>query len=804
MKAIRILIILLSLLAYALSSMAQEATLTQTIKGRITDHITQTPLPGANIIVIGSDPILGSSSDMDGYFRIPDVPLGRVSLRVSYMGYETQQLSNLNLLAGKELIVNIRLQEQLVVAEEIVITARQDKRRPNNELATLSARTFSVEESQRYPGARNDVARMAANFAGVQGGSDATNDIVIRGNSPRGMLWRLEGVDIPNPNHFGNMGATGGPVSMINNNLLANSDFFTGAFPAEYGNALSGVFDLQLRNGNYDRHEFLGQIGFNGFEAGAEGPINRKKRSSYLANYRYSTLGLMSDIGFSVGTGAAVPYYQDLNFKINLPGNKSGNWSIFGMGGKSSIDFISSEADEEENLYTEGDINVYDRSATGVVGISNMFMISNSLYGKFTLAATGISNTDVVDSVSAETQQVLDYYRQHFHENKVFASFYLNKKFNARHSLKAGAMLSRFHFNLLDSAYDRQGDRFVTLRNFEGSSYLLQPYAQWQYRMNEEITLNTGLHAQYLNLRENLSLEPRLGMNWAFAPRQKLSLGYGIHTQMAPTMDYFRQVNLQDDPSLQPVYFRPNTNLAFTRSTHYVVGYDFLMTPTLRFKTEAYYQDISDAVTEQSMSAYSLLNSGSFSSGSPDSLNNAGSGYNYGVEVTLEKFMDKGLYFLLTGSLYESRYAGSDGIERNTAFNSNYILNAVGGKEFILKLGSKKDKPRTYRLSIDGKVATAGGQRYTPVDIAASLKQAGTVYRDEQAFSQQYDPYFRTDIRIAFRMEGKRASQEWAFDVQNLTNHQNPAFQRFNRNTGEVETVYQLGIWPMMQYRVEF
>jgi hypothetical protein len=803
MKTIRFLLVLLSLLMYAYHSMAQES-LTQTIRGRIVDQVSQMPLPGANVVVSGSDPILGSSSDTEGYFQIRHVPVGRVSLQVSYMGYEPRELSHLNLLAGKELIINIALQEQVVMTEEIVIRAEQDKRLPNNELATISARTFSIEESQRFPGARNDVSRMAANFAGVRGGDDATNDIVIRGNSPRGMLWRVEGVDVPNPNHFGNMGATGGPVSMINNNLLANSDFFTGAFPAEYGNALSGVFDLQLRNGNYDQHEFLGQIGFNGFEAGAEGPINRRKRSSYLVNYRYSTLGLMNELGFGVGTGAAVPYYQDLNFKINLPGNKSGNWSLFGIGGKSSIDFLAEEAGENENLYTDGDINIYDRSATGVLGLSNTFMLSNSLYAKATLAVTGIRNTDVVDSISTETAQPVDLYRQHFHENKIFASFYINKKFSARHSLKAGAMASRFHFNMLDSAYDNSREAFITLRQFDGNSYLLQPYAQWQYRMNKDLTFNTGLHAQYLNLGNNFSLEPRLGVSWAFAPQQKLSLGYGIHTQMAPTMDYFRQVNLQDDPSLQPVYFQPNTNLAFTRSTHYVIGYDYFMTPSLRLKAEAYYQDIDDAVTEQMMSAYSLLNNGSFSSASPDSLNNAGSGYNYGLELTLEKFMDQGLYFLITGSLYDSRYRGSDGVERSTAFNSHYIFNAVGGKEFTLKLGSKKDKPRTYRLSIDGKLTTAGGQRYTAVDVAASLREGTTVYQDTRAFAQRYDPYFRADIRVAFRMEGRKVSQEWAIDVQNITNRQNPAFQRFNRNTGEVETVYQLGIWPMMQYRLEF
>lgn len=143
-------------------------------------------------------------------------------------------------------------------------------------MATVSARSFTVEETSRYAGSLNDPSRMAANYAGVSSTSDARNDIIIRGNSPLGVLWRLNGMEIPNPNHFGSLGTTGGPVSILNNNLLDKSDFLTGAFPAEYGNALAGVFDLQMRSGNNEKTEFLGQVGFNGFELGAEGPIGKK------------------------------------------------------------------------------------------------------------------------------------------------------------------------------------------------------------------------------------------------------------------------------------------------------------------------------------------------------------------------------------------------------------------------------------------------------------------------------------------------------------------------------------------------
>jgi len=195
--------------------------------------------------------------------------------------------------------------------DEVVVKAGGNPQDAINELAMVSSRGFDMEETNRYAGSRNDPARMAQNFAGVSGANDSRNDIIIRGNSPTGVLWRLEGIDIPNPNHFGAMGTTGGPVSILNNNLLCKSDFMTSAFPAQYGNATAGVFDLSMRKGNAHRREHLVQMGFNGFELGTEGPLGGENGASYLINYRYSTLALMQNIGLSPGTGDAIPYYQD-------------------------------------------------------------------------------------------------------------------------------------------------------------------------------------------------------------------------------------------------------------------------------------------------------------------------------------------------------------------------------------------------------------------------------------------------------------------------------------------------------------
>jgi len=775
--------------------------LTQSIRGQIIDQQSQIPLPGAMIKILDSDPPQGALSDENGYFRIDNVAVGRVSLQITYIGYNPTNLPNLYLGSAKELILNVEMEERIATTEDVVITAEEDKTKALNEFSTVSARTFSVEESQRYAGARNDVARMAFNFAGVQGANDAVNDIVVRGNSPNGLLWRFEGVDIPNPNHFGDFGSTGGPVSMLNNNVLANSDFMTGAFPAEYGNALSGVFDLKMRNGNNEKHEFMGQIGFNGFEAGLEGPISRKKHSSYLVNYRYSTLGVLAAMGVNFGTGTAVPYYQDLSFKLNFPTEKLGKFTVFGIGGLNSIDLVSSTDTDEDggsDFYGDEQRDIYVRNQMGVAGISHTYLFNPTTYSKITLAGTIFTSKDFIDSLDIETRVPSEYYRQRFIDNKIYLSWFVNKKFSAQHNLKAGIIASRLGFDLQDSVYISSIGRFLTQTNTQGSTYLLQPYIQYQYRPTDNITVNAGLHYQHLTLNNTYSVEPRIGARWQFAPNQSLNFGYGLHSRIAPLLTYFSQVEIQEGQ-----YIKPNEELEFTKSHHLVLGYDWSIKPNLRIKAEAYYQHLFDVPVDANTSSFSVLNAGTFANETPDSLSNNGTGTNYGIELTFEKFLDKGFYFLFTTSLYNSKYVGSDQVERNTAFNSNYIFNLLGGKEFNLN-ANKPNAKRKYKIALDGKVTVAGGRRYSPIDVEASLLQQETVYVDAEAYSLQFQPYFRADIRAAFRMEAKKASQEFAINIENVSNRANPFSQFLSLRTGDITTINQLGLFPVVQYKVEF
>lgn len=783
---------LLSLAAIIFISMSLNAQSTQTVRGKISDKVSKETLIGATIQLLGGDGSIITASDANGNFRLSNVPLGRQTIKVSYLGYR-ETLTTIIITSGKESIMNIELEESVILGKEINIVAERRKDKPINEMTTVSARSFTIEETNRYAGSLNDPSRMAANYAGVSGANDSRNDIVIRGNSPLGVLWRLNGVEIPNPNHFGSLGSTGGPVSILNNNLLDNSDFITGAFPAEYGNALAGVFDLKMRSGNNEKYEFLGQVGFNGFELGAEGPISKKNGSSFLLNYRYSTLGVFKTLGINFGTGAAVPEYQDISFKVDVPTNKLGRFSIFGIAGKSYIEILDKDRDTTEvNLYGPDDrSDGYFGNTMAATGISHLHFFGKNSYGKLSLTFTHAGEEYKVDSVSPIDVSKIPSYRNNSYSNKIAANYFVNNKFSSRDNLKTGITFNRYNFQYTDS-FLNDDLFFQTITNTKGDVNLIEAYSQWQHKFNDQLTLNSGIHYQYFAYNETQAVEPRIGLRWEIKEGTSLSLASGIHHQLQPLYTYFTKT-LNDNGT----YSLTNTDLDFTKSIHYVLAFDKALSKDMRLKTEIYYQDISNVPVEKRSSYFSMLNEGAdFGVSNVDSLENKGKGKNYGIEITWEKFYSKGYYFLLTASVYESKYKGSDGVERNTAFNGNYVLNVLAGKEWKIK--------KENVLALNLKLTNAGGKRYTPVDLVASAASNSTEYKREQAFEKQFKAYFRTDVKVSYRINRKKVTHEMSLDVDNVFNTKNIFRQIYNPNSNSITTEYQIGLFPVPQYRITF
>lgn len=769
---------------------------TQKIRGTVTDKQSKYQLPGATVVVVGTDPLIGTVSDENGDFTLANVPLGRQTLKITMLGYGERVIPNIVVSQGKETIMNLDLEEAVIESQEIVVTDKQDKTATNNEMVSVSARQFSREEAARYAGAFNDPARMASNYAGVSNGNDGRNDIIIRGNSPLGLLWRLEGMPIPNPNHFGAQGTTGGPVSMLNYNQLANSDFMTGAFPAEYGNATSGVFDLKLRNGNNQKHEFVAQIGFNGLEAGAEGPFSKKYKGNFMINYRYSTLGIFQLLGVNFGTGTAVPLYQDLGFKVDLPTKNAGRFQIFGLGGISGIDYLNSKLDTTKNArnsYGFRGFDTYFKTRMGLVGVTH-----NYFFNTLTSLKTGavISYNDVYtrqDSIIYPSTAVFE--KTFFattSETRLVVSSILNRKINAKLTVNGGIYFHNIGVNYDQNFYSPGANAMLKLTNINGSVQLLELYAQGQYKFNNRLTLNGGVHYQNFLYNGKFAVEPRLGFRYALLPNFSINGGLGIHNQLQPLVVYFREQQVAQDK-----YVKTNKDLDFTKSNHAILGFDWNMGSNWRIKTEGYYQYLYNIPVETKSSTYSMLNSGTnFYIDSRDSLVNKGTGYNYGAEFTLEKFFDKGYYMLFTTSLFQSKYKGSDGVERNTGFNGNYIFNLLAGKEFTIL--------KNLILDVNLKQTFAGGRRYTEVDKVQTELYGRTIYLNDRAFENQFTPYNRTDLKVGVRFEDKKVTHELSVQINNLFDIQNVFTQEYDRQQKTLATNYQQGRLIIPQYRILF
>lgn len=789
---------------------AQEVS--QTVRGTVADIETNYPVVGAKIkITLNEAKVAGAIADSEGNFSIPNVPVGKHTLVVTSVGYEPKDVTII-VTSGKETVVTVLMTESAITSEEVVIVGKKQGE-TNNDMTTVSAQSFSVEETNRYAGSRGDPARMMSNYAGAQGTDDSRNDIVIRGNSPLGVIYRIEGVSIPNPNHFAISGSTGGPISILNNKFLDNSDFFMSAFPAEYGNSTSGVFDLRLRKGNNNVHEFSGQFGFLGTEALFEGPLSKNHKASYLVMGRYSTLTLIDKIGIKYGTDA-VPVYGDGAFKLDFPLGDGSNLSLWGIGGASSIDIlISDQTEPAQDAYGEQDRDQHFRTRMVSSGITykkpfskNCLLKSTVAYSyqnqnsqhEYILRHLGPDSTWVYD---ADPFTMMGY---QYSISTASAYFSINQKINQKHVLKYGFNVDANYFNMRDSIRYNIADStsaFLYRWDYQSSTpaLLAQAFVQWKYKIGEKTTLNAGLHSQYFSFSNSLSpVEPRVGLKHEINEKHTLALAGGMHSQTHPL--YIYTYHQYDQTGAKILH---NKNIDFLKSVHSVLSYTLNLKGSLQLKSEIYYQYLYNVPVELHPSAFSLLNQGSgFSRFFPDTLQNTGTGYNYGIEFTAQKYFNKSFFFLTTVSLYQSRYKGSDGVERNTDFNGNYISNLLVGKEF--KVG--KDKRHT--LALGAKITYAGGKRYGYVDTVATNAQKEIIFLDSAYNERRFHNYFRLDVKVNYTINGKKVSHEIGLDLVNLLNTQNILGLTYVPNPDNPSEPYaqrnQLGFLPLFYYKIDF
>ena len=737
------------------------------------DADTGAALIGANVILMNVNTPQGTITDEAGYFKIEGVPVGRASLQFTYLGYEDFIVSEVLVGSAKEVELTISLTESLNQLDEVVLVAPTDNINPNNKLATVSARSFSVEETKRFPASVSDPGRLALSFAGVTNSDDTSNEIIIRGNAPNQLLWRIEGIEVPEPNHFSEEGYSPGNVSLISSNLLGKSDFFTGAFPAAYGNALSGVFDINLRNGNNEKGEYAFQFGVLGTDLTAEGPFSKAYKGSYLINYRYSTIAILNEIVDVTPNGT--PTYQDMSVKLNFPLGEKTNLSLWGIGG------ISDEAEDpviigdffSEQIFTS-------KTYMGGATLSHFFKNNDKVAMR--LSYSGNASEFIFregNSFNDEEFGSSDILRN----NAFRASVDYTKKFNAKTTINAGMIGSFLNYDVLTTA--TQNGQTNELVDEKGSGKMGQAYLQAKYRFNTNFSTIFGLHGTYFSVNEDVVVEPRLGMEWKVHPKHTISAGVGIHSRRMPLNQYF----------IRAGNTTPNTEVDLMQATHFILGYDWRIIKNGHLKVELYYQDLNKvAVVDNTNFTESYVN-GSFLDAP---LTDTGVGRNYGLECTLEKFFSNQYYFLTTASLYDTKYKAADGNWYDSAFNYNYTFNVVGGKEFTV------GKKRNNTIGLNAKTLLNGGKKATPINQEI-FDQTGEIVLNEQLRNTiALDAYFRIDASMYYQLNRPKVAHRISLDVQNLTNRLNIDQPFYNGNTGQLETSFQLELIPFLNYRLEF
>ena len=740
------------------------------VRGAVVDAVSAEPLPGATVVLVPSDPVLGTVADSLGAFSFTDVPIGHYSLRVEYVGYEPMVVPEVWARSGKDAVQRVELSPSAVALEVFTVSAlaREDPQ-------TLGVRTMTVEQSLRYPAMFFDPARVAASTAGVNTANDQANHMIIRGNSPNANSWLLEGAEMVNPNHTANAGTandlptlSGGGVIMLSSQMLGPSRLHTGSLPVDRSNAVGGIMDMELRNGSSAGQEWTAQAGLLGIDLATEGPFRAGGRSSYVVNYRYSTLGLLGAMGVELGDEAIT--FQDLSFTVSLPFAKAAEVKLFGMGGTSTNDFLTSTDTLDWEDDKDGSDIAYS-SRTGAIGSSLRLPVVRS----GTVRATALLS-------GTEQERELIRYRTDLSESGRRTDDLAETKLSlvAGYDGKAG---TRWRYSLGGSALARE---LNTLFGRQVDTWLLRGYGNARFGLTEHITLGAGLGVAQDTRSNTTVLEPRASVNWRWKT-SSVAFSYGQRSQLP----WYQIINT--DLGSQGAI---NEDLGMTRSEDFVLGYDRKLNERLSLHAEAYVQLLSNVLVETNMLGSQVLGNlvNAWDDLSFFTVRNSGVATNQGIELTVNHTLATGYFYTANATVYDSRYELANGESKDTRWNGNYGGNLMGGKEWEKNKG---DRIRTWGVS--ARMNYRGGLRYTPYLSA----RRGFVSLGEP-YSAQFDPFFRLDLRVYLKTDRKGRTGMWALDLQNATNAENAAYVYYDQRMQEVVTKYQLGLIPNLSYRIEF
>jgi hypothetical protein len=768
----------------AMEAKAQTNQAVQTVRGQVCDVASGEPMIGVTITVENGS-TLATVSDVDGNFVINNVPVGRHSVRASYIGYEPVLLKEQLVSSGKELVLTLRMRESISELGEVVIKPRVNKQLPLNEMAQVGARMFSVEEASRYAGGMADPARTASMFAGVATGG-ATNGISIHGNSPQMLQWRVEGVEVPNPNHFAEITEAGGGVfTSLNGTVLANSDFLTGAMPAEFGNALSGAFDMKMRVGNNTKYEHAIQVGTLGVDFASEGPLGKGSKASYLVNYRYSFLEIAKKL-HAINMENETLDYQDLSFKLNMPTKKAGTFAVWFTGLIDNYENKVPDVSEWETLWDMNDS--WSRQRNCAVGLNHSYRFKSGGSLHSSVAFTGSYRKLGVNDYDAKMNMMPEMDGRNSQWNVIISTQHQHK-FSSRYTMQNGFEHQHLDFSTWMDYVHETGGPLYRVYDSEGNTGLTRLYTNHKVALSSRLSTVAGVNVMWFNLNNQWLVEPRISFQYKTSPSSTFSVAYAMNSRKETTDTYFV---LMDGKY-------PNNDLGLTRSHHISASFAQRLGENAILKIEPYWQWLFDVPVEQG-TTYSILNHRKFFQ--DRALVNEGAGRNYGIDLTLERYLKDGFYGMVTATLFKSEYRDAQGKWHHSRHDRRYITNILGGKEWMV------GKAKKNVFGINGRLTMMGGDRYTPIPEGITFEDVmkrpdKSIPEDEgmDPFTKQKGMNVGYAFSVKYTINKHHTSHHFILEYLQMKTFQG---QTFDLRTHEIVDNFTSLTFPNIAYRVEF
>jgi hypothetical protein len=733
------------------------------VAGQVSDENGESLL-GATVVLLEGDKVLnGTITDAEGKFSLSVRLPKQCTLSVSYVGYADEAL-RIDSADSRTDLANIKIKMSAVDISICIVDVEVGRYNEQEFMPNL-AQPITIEDVRKLPATFFDPARLAQSFAGVANNNDQANGISIRGNSPSHYKWYLEGVEILNPNHTSNAGTfsdrpsqNAGGVNVLSAQLLSKSYLYKSIYPSTFQNALSGIMAMSMRNGDQAERKHFVQAGLIGLEASSEGPIKKgANKGSYLFNYRYSTVGLLSQLGLDFG-GEEIDF-QDLAFNFSFP-VKQGMLKIFGVGGLSNNVFTAPENDQDRE--EEKDTNNIDFSGdTGIVGVNFDSYVGKK--NRLNITSVVSATNALRSSTSIGSPSVL------LSDDQDQSTLWSTKASLAKR-LRRGSWTNGLYANFQQYKISSQGETAIFVPAMEDHISRVGAFSEVDMSLTKTVNLHAGLNigVQHTPVNEaEVLVEPRVSLTKRFMQGQRVQLSSGLYSQSRDPRTY---------QSLNKDLLRIDNISSWQNSVAYV-----LQQSKFTWRIETYYQALYDMPLDLNTRL-------------PETT--LYDGRNYGLEASVRYNDTKtGLMMWLNGTLYHSEFE-QDGEWRSTRYDGRYIFNTVLGKEWT--------KSETKVHGVHLRVNVLGGFRETPIDIIASEEAGITVFDETQLFADRQEDYLRVDLSIYRKVEHSKFTSTISLDIQNLTNRENESFAYYDTFLGEVVRRNQLGLLPILNYRLQF